>query len=225
MKFRWRTLLKRNETAEYYQNGGWKNAFRTFQYPKIRYMFRNFRIWQTEHTDLIITIHFYFQETIFTQSDTNNKKKSLRKSCLDCWFFCILKPSTEFFRFEKIARLKIHPAGKNNFNASSKSSTTPYDRWVQAILHKDCRVETRNKNHDEGPHKSPDAAKFHQCWNNWSRWSIIITQPYLFDLAVGSTRTVTLTSLLVNRHTLLDVVRGFGSEVRALNTDVSSGAP
>ena len=90
-------------------------------------------------------------------------KNSLRKSCLKCLFFCILKPSTKFCRFEKIARLKIHPVGKNNFNASFKSSTTPYDRWVQAILHKDCRVETRNKNHDEGPQKSPDAAKFHRC--------------------------------------------------------------
>ena len=171
----------------------------------------------------------YHHSFLFPRNHFHSKwyesKKTLRKSCLDCWFFCILKPSTKFFRFEKIARLKIHPAGKNNFNASSKSSTTPYDRWVQAILHKDCRVETRNKNHDEGPHKSPDAAKFHQCWNNWSRWSIIITQPYLFDLAVGSTRTVTLTSLLVNRQTLLGGLRGFGIEVRALNTDVSSGAP
>ena len=153
------------------------------------------------------------------------KTKFAEKILFKLLIFLYFKTIYGICRFEKIVRLKIHPVGKNNFNASSKSSTTPYDRWVQAILHKDCRVETRNKNHDEGPHKSPDAAKFHQCWNNWSRWSIIITQPYLFDLAVGSTRTVTLTSLLVNRQTLLGGLRGFGIEVRALNTDVSSGAP
>ena len=81
------------------------------------------------------------------------KTKFAEKVLFELLIFLYLKPSTEFCRFEKIARLKMHPVGKNNFNAPSKSSTTPYDRWVQAILHKDCRVETRNKNHDESPQK------------------------------------------------------------------------
>ena len=96
---------------------------------------------------------FLFPRNHFHSKWYEYKKKTPRKSCLDCWFFCILKPSTEFCCFEEIARLKMHPVGKNNFNAPSKSSTTPYDRMVQAILHKDCRVETRNKNHDESPQK------------------------------------------------------------------------
>ena len=72
MKFRWRTLFKRN--SRILSKRRLKKVSRTAEYPKFRYIFRNFIIWQTEHTDLIITIHFHFQETIFTQSDTNQNK-------------------------------------------------------------------------------------------------------------------------------------------------------
>ena len=63
--------------------------------------------------------------------------------------------------------IEIHPAGKNNSNASSKSPTTPHDRWVQALL-----LPSRDKKRwppRRDPQECPDAAKLHRRWNNWSR--------------------------------------------------------
>ena len=62
------------------------------------------------------------------------KTKFAEKILFKLLIFLYFKTIYGICRFEKIVRLKIHPVGKNNFNASSKSSTTPYDRWVQAIL-------------------------------------------------------------------------------------------
>ena len=132
MKLRWRTLLKRN--SRILSKRRLKKCFPNFpvsknslHVQKLQNM-TNRAHWPDYHHS------FLFPRNHFHSKWYESKKKTPRKSCLDCWFFCILKPSTEFCCFEEIARLKMHPVGKNNFNAPSKSSTTPYDRWVQAIL-------------------------------------------------------------------------------------------